>query len=224
VIILGTNHFGRGASVVATGKDFVTPLGLTRTDSGFIKELEERCGSLRTHEYDHQREHSVELQLLICQHLWGADAFEMVAVLCPDPCGPTGTRPLDGNGIDLRAFGAALREAIAKNSTDTLLIAGADLSHVGMQFGDERSLDEDFCAEVGARDEAALAHVAANQPDAFITQVAREDNPTRVCSAGCIFTAMTALPDANVLLLRYHQAVDEQAQAGVTCAAAVFVQ
>jgi len=223
VVVLGTNHFGRSTSVVASGKDFETPLGVTRVDQGFLEALEARCGPLREHEYDHAREHSVELQLLICQHLWGAAAFEMIAVLCPDPCGPTGTQPYDGGGVDLREFGEALRAAIAADDRDTLVIAGADLSHVGAHFGDDRLLDECFRREVEARDAAALAHLEVNAPEKFRAQVARDDNPTRVCSAGCIFTAMTALPEAQVRVLRYHQAVDEQAQVGVTCAAAVFV-
>jgi AmmeMemoRadiSam system protein B len=204
--------------------DFATPLGVTRTDRAFVEALERHCGNLRAHEYDHAREHSVELQLLICQHLWGAQSFELVAALCPDPCGPTGTAPRDGCGADLGEFGAALRDAIAANGADTLVIAGADLSHIGAHFGDERALDDAFCAEVSARDGAALAHLEANAPTHFVAEVARDDNPTRVCSAGCIYAAMTALPDAQVRVLRYHQAVDADAQVGVTCAAAVFTQ
>lgn len=222
VVILGTNHFGRSPAVVASGMDFSTPLGLTRTDRAFLARLEERCGPLRANEYDHAREHSVELQLLICQHLWGADGFEFVAALCPDPCGPTGTAPCAGEGVDLADFGRALGELIAEDGADTLVIAGADLSHVGLHFGDDCRLDEDFCAAVAERDAAALQHLAANNAAAFVAQVACEDNPTRVCSAGCIFTAMTALPHAQVQVLRYHQAVDEAAEVGVTCAAAVF--
>ncbi len=55
-VILGTNHHGRGTSVVATGKDFRTPLGTTRTDRAFLTELEHRCGTdLRENEFDHVR-------------------------------------------------------------------------------------------------------------------------------------------------------------------------
>ncbi len=85
VVILGSNHFGRGSSVVATGKPFQTPLGVTKNDTAFIERLEAQCGDLREYEYDHEREHSVELQLLICQHIWGPETFEVVPILCPDP-------------------------------------------------------------------------------------------------------------------------------------------
>ncbi|MCH7814688.1 MAG: AmmeMemoRadiSam system protein B, partial [Planctomycetes bacterium] len=110
VVILGTNHFGLGgrSSVVATGMDFATPLGTTATDRAFLERLEADCGDLRRYEYDHANEHSIELQVCWLQHLFGAEAFKMVGLLCPDPCGPTGTAPQDGQGVDLGEFAAAL--------------------------------------------------------------------------------------------------------------------
>jgi AmmeMemoRadiSam system protein B len=222
IVILGTNHFGQASSTVVTGKDFETPLGTTPCDREFIDRLELCCGDLRAHELDHQREHSVELQLLFCQHIWGAEAFKMVPVLCPDPCGPTGTAPLQGQGVDLREFAEAVREVIEDDPEDTLVIAGADLSHVGPYFGDERELDEAYLAEVHDRDALALTRLEANDPDGFLRQVAEDDNPTHVCSAGCVFAAMVVLRHAKVTVMKYHQAVEKSAQNGVTCAAAVF--
>ena len=224
VVILGTNHFGRSSSVVVTGKGFETPLGTTAADMEFIERLEGRCGDLRADEFDHEREHSVELQLLICQYIWGAEAFRLVPVLCPDPCGPVGMAPGDGQGVDLRDFAEALRHVVKEDPGDTMVIAGADLSHVGAQFGDDRALAEGFLSEVRRRDQEVLDRLAANDADAFVERVAAEGNPTHVCSAGCIFAAMYALPEAEVSVLRYHQAVDAPAQVGVTCAAAVFTE
>lgn len=223
VVILGTNHFGMSPTVVATGKDFATPLGLTRTDVAFIERLERSCGDLREHEFDHEREHSVELQLLICQHIWGPDDFELVPLLCPDPCAAADAGG-DRNGAGLADFGAALRAALLEDAEDSLVIAGADLSHVGAHFGDDRQLDEAFAAEVRARDQAALADLADNAAERFVETVAAGGNPTRVCSAGCIYAAMRALPEARVRVLRYHQALNPDAQVGVTCAAAVFTE
>lgn len=222
-VILGTNHFGRATSVVATNKDFETPLGTTRADRRFIDALNERCGrDLCEHEFDHQREHSIELQVILLQHLLGTDGFEIVPVLCHDPCGPTGTAPCDGNGVDLRAFGEALRDLLAGDDTPTLVIAGADLSHVGARFGDERELDDAFLGEVERTDRDALAAVVAHDPAAFVERLSGGGNATRVCSAGCIYALMTALPNARPELLRYHQAVDVPAGTCVTCSAVAF--
>jgi len=223
--------------VVATGNDFSTPLGVTRVDKEFLEKLEERCGDLRTFELDHAREHSIELQVAWLQHFFGADAFTIVPVLCPDPCGPTihpGSQvgptlkgvgpewPLDGRGVDLREFALVLGELIRNDAGATLIVAGADLSHVGAAFGDERTLDEAFLEEVRQRDWQALDRLRTGEVGAFLQCVAKQENPTRVCSAGCIFVLATALPDASASVLGYHQAVDLPSQTCVTCAAVAF--
>ena len=225
-VVLGTNHFGLGrmGSVVATGHDFATPLGTTSTDRAFIKRLEGRCGDLRRHEYDHLAEHSVELQVCWLQHLFGAENFQIVPFLCPDPCGPSGTQPYDGEGVDLADFARALGEEVAADGKATLVIAGADLSHIGGFFGDERALDDEFLAEVRQRDADVLECVEQVNATALQECVAKDENPTRVCSAGCVFVLLTALPGAKATVLKYHQAVEPAVQNCVTCAAVVFRQ
>lgn len=222
-VILGTNHFGRATGPVATRKDFQTPLGATRTDRMFIERLAERAvGDLYVHEFDHRREHSVELQVLLLQHLFGADAFEIVPILCHDPCGPNGTGSYDGEGIDLKVFADALGELIREDDKSTIVIAGADLSHVGARFGDERELDDEFLAEIAAQDARALHQVHANNAESFADIIRERDNTTRICSVGCIYALMTALPTATCEPLHYHQAADPPTGTGVTCTAAAF--
>ena len=222
-VILGTNHFGRSASVVATAKDFETPLGISAVDVHFLEQIEKRCGqSIRKYEFDHRREHSIELQVLLLQHLFSPGCFEIVPVICPSPCGPTGTAPIDGDGVDLKDFAEALGSLIREDHTPTCIIAGADLSHIGRFFGDTVDLSDELLSDVRERDQAALAHLQTNEPETFRRSVAAGDNPTRICSAGCIYALMTALPEIKPRLLKYHQAVNHEAQCAVTCAAAVF--
>jgi AmmeMemoRadiSam system protein B len=222
IVVLGTNHFGRSTSVVGTANDFVTPLGRTPTDREFISQLEARCGDLRQYELDHAREHSAELQVAWLQHVYGPERFKLAAFLCPDICGPTGTKPHDGAGCDLREFALALAETINEDGVDTLLVAGADLSHVGAAFGDERQLDSAFLGEVEAADRAAIAELERGKPEEFAAVVARRDNDTRICSMGCMYALATALANRTPTLLRYHQAVDEPTQTCVTCCAMVY--
>lgn len=222
-VILGTNHFGQATSVVATGKDFATSLGTTPTDREFIARLGERCGAdLCEFEFDHQREHSVELQVMLLQHVLGAERFRMVPILCHDPCGPTGTAPYDGKGVDLRVFGAALGDLVQEEPDDTIVIAGADLSHVGTRFGDRRDLDDEFLKEVELKDQAALEAFVSGDAEQFLRVVSGHDNSTRICSSGCLFALMTALPRARAEVLRYHQAADRSTATCVTCASIVL--
>jgi len=224
-VILGTNHFGLSTCVVATSKSFATPLGVTETDVSFLESVERRCGhELRGHELDHRREHSVEIQVMCLQHLFGADRFKIVPFLCPDPCGPSGTRPRDGEGVDLREFAEALRDVIAESGGDTLVVAGADLSHVGSQFGDTFTLDPAFLRFLEERDRRALAHLESAKPEAFVEALAADENVTRVCSAGCMYVAAVVLRGACPTLQSYHQAFNPEIQICVTCAAITYAR
>lgn len=220
VVILATNHFGRSRSVVATRRDFETPWGIVPTDRAFLARLEAECaGDLFPYELDHLREHSVELQVIWLHHLLG-DGFKIVPVLCPDPSGPRGTRPGDPEGIDLRTFSQVLGRLLAEDPAETLVVASADLSHIGGYFGDERRLDAEFLQAVSEADQSALAFVDRNDPEGLRRHMAATRNPTRVCSVGCLYTLMTALgTEAKVQRLRYHQAVTPEIDNAVTCAA-----
>jgi AmmeMemoRadiSam system protein B len=221
-VILGTNHFGRSSAVVATGKDFQTPLGRVTTDREFIHRLEGTLGqSLCEHQFDHNAEHSVELQLHVLQVCRPDQSFVLVPVLCPDPTGPTGTVPDDGRGPDLGDFADALGELLAKDQRRTVVIAGADLSHVGQRFGDEQPTTPALLKQVRGRDRDLLQLLEQRQEDRFVETLRAAKNPTRVCSTGCIYTLLRALPEQPCRVLRYHQAVDMAAETHVTCAAAV---
>jgi AmmeMemoRadiSam system protein B len=225
-VILGTNHFGRSRHVTATDKDFDTPLGRAVTDRAFLSRLADRLGAdLCDGDADHLREHSVELQVRFLQHLLGGADAAYVPVLCPDPCGPTGVRPADGVGPDLDAFSDALRELIAEDPVETVVVAGADLAHVGQEFGDEELLDDGRLGEVRRQDAELLAAIAAGRPADMVEHLRTDDNARRVCSAGCLYvlTRTAVGAGAEPRLLGYHQAVNHDTQTAVTCAAAAFL-
>lgn len=221
-VILGTNHAGQSTSVVATTKDFGTPLGVAPTDRDFIGRLEERLGlPLCGGEEDHLYEHSVELQVHMVQVCARGARFEIVPVLCPDVCGPHGTAPPDSAGPDLRDFAAALGEEIAAADRRTVIIAAADLSHVGRRFGDPAPTTPEFLEAVTRSDRELLALLEARQEEEFVRKLSASGNETRICSTGCLLALLCALPGRPFGVLSYHQAVDMAAETHVTCAAGV---
>ena len=122
-------------------------------------------------------------------------------------------------GVDLADFARILRDLVDADDCRTLIVAGAYLRHVGAAFGDNRELDEGFLDEVRRRDARTLEMLAANDPEGLVRCLAEEENVTRVCSAGCIFAAATALSGMEAAVLRYHQAVDQPTRTCVTCSA-----
>lgn len=225
-VILGTNHFGRSCCVVGTGKDFDTPFGIIPHDGAFMEAMNQRLNTdLCANEYDHVREHSVELQALLLKHLFADRPITIAPYLCPDPCGPTGTTPREGNGVDLKDFAEVLGAMVESDDTPTCLIAGADLSHVGRFFNDDRDLDTESLRVVKSSDREVLSHVEAGAPEAFRTAVTDKGNDTHICSVGCIYALATALDGrASAKLLQYHQAVVAEHENCVSCAAVEFTK
>jgi AmmeMemoRadiSam system protein B len=222
-VILGTNHFGQAMTVSATGKDFATPLGTLPNDRDFLDRVQTQLSAdLCEHELDHAREHSVELQVLLLQHLFADRDIRFVPFLCTTPCGPGGVQPTDGNGLNLKSFADALRQCLEQDDVPTCIIAGADLSHIGRFFGDDHDLEQPWLEQVAEGDRKFLAHVLTGNAEALASHVTSTGNPTRFCSVGCIYTLLTALPESKPSLLRYHQAVVKDWENCVTCATLTF--
>jgi len=220
-MILGTNHFGRARGVVATDKPFETPLGVTPIDPQLMAALRTRCGqALLEHQFDHQHEHSVELQVMLLQKLYGPERIHIVPLLCPDACDAEDesevARP------SLTDVAEALRDAVGQSGDPICIVAGADFSHVGRRFGDDRDLDRDFLQEVEQHDRQLLHRIEQNDPDGMLQWLRQARNSTKVCSSGCLYIALAALPDARVELLDYHQAANPEMETAVTSAALVL--
>ncbi len=218
-VILGTNHFGRGFDrLVATTRDFLTPLGRVETDRAFLAAVERRFGaSICEHEFDHLAEHSIELPVQILQVGLVHRAFSIVPVLCPDPaacaCQPGASY--------LARFAAALRAELDADPRPTVVIASADLSHVGQKFGETTPTDEAFLRLIEDSDRRHLQRLSEQGSAEFVSAVNASGNQTRICSVGALATLRATLHDRPLRLLAYHQAADFANETHVTCAAAV---
>ena len=235
VIILGTNHFGQGTGVVGCDKGFDSPLGACEYDDNFANILKTELGDDNTnklfeHRYDHEREHSIELHIPWIRHVFTGDdgnAPKVFAALVHDPSRANGAS-YDGNGLDLQPFVDALKGAIDKAEGPTLIVASADLSHVGRQFGDQQSLIGDDDEAKAARDKV-LAHdrdmlelVTNGKASELVASIAWQQNPTRWCSVGNMVATMLATDAQSVRVLNHTATADQQSMAMITSAAAVI--
>ena len=236
VVILGTNHFGMGTGVTGCDKGFQTPLGVSPIDQAFVDALKRKLGPeqserLFADRYDHEREHSIELQLPWIQHCLGpndkGDHIPVFGVLVHDPVVNAG-ESYDGQGLAVAPFIEALKAAMGEVGGKTLVVASADLSHVGPMFGDKQQLAGDTPEVEQARnkvlqhDHEMLAHVGQNRPDDLIAAMSWQQNPTRWCSLGNIFVTLKAVEPSKVELLKYMAALDQQGMGMVTSAGAAM--
>ncbi len=232
VIVLGTNHFGEGTGVVGCDKGYQTPLGTCELDESVMALMKSKLGdALFTCRYDHEREHSIELQIPWIQHVLGEDEkgahVKVFGALVHDPAVNNGDS-YDGKGVALDPFVDALREAITTLPGRTLVVASADLSHVGPSFGDQQTLAGDdeapakFRDKVFQHDREMIELVRQNKPGELVGAMAWQQNPTRWCSTGNLVATLLAVKPAEVRVLNYAAAVDQQGMAMVSSVSMVM--
>lgn len=225
VVVLGTNHFGDATGISGCDKGFRTPLGESPADNEMIRLLRGKLGEgLFEHRYDHEREHSIEMQAAWLQHVFGAEGAKnppIFAALVHDPVVNDG-QSYDGRGVAFQPFVEALREAIQSLPGPTLVVASAELSHVGPTYGDQvRLAGNDPEADANRRkvveqDQSLIRMLTENKPMELVSSLAWQQNPTRWSSTGAIVGAMLATQPSEVRLLQYGGTMDPQGAAMVS--------
>jgi AmmeMemoRadiSam system protein B len=219
-VIFGTAHQGVGAPYILTRKGFETPLGVAETAEDIVKGLASRCsGDLYADELLHRSEHSIEFQVVMLQHVLGDRPFRIVPVLCgsTEPLVSDDATPMDVPAI--REFLDAMRETVAELDGRACTVAGADLAHMGRQFGHDFDLTPELMADVEAADRAMLDRVLELDADGFYDNVRTDDNARNVCGVPPIYALLQTTPASDCSLLSYHQATETQLQRSVTFAA-----
>lgn len=223
-VIFGTAHFGGESPYIATTKDFETPLGIAKTDRGFVETLDARCeADLSADELVHKTEHSVEFQVVFLQHIFGGQRdFEIVPILCGGfhECVADGTPPVDVP--EVRQFIDALRETIAESGRGVCILIGADLSHIGQRFGDSEPLSQASVDRAARKDQQMLDRVVSGDAQGFFEHIRADGNARRVCGFPSIYTLLNLLDGPAGQLLKYDFAVDQAAQTAVSFASLVF--
>ena len=110
-----------------------------------------------------------------------------------------------------------LREAMA--SRRSLVVAAADLAHVGPAFGDPYGLDFVARAQLQQADERLLATVYEGDADAFFTQVQEEGDRRNICGLPPIYLTLRLLGETSGRPAGYAQCpADSQGLSFVTIA------
>lgn len=236
VVVLGTNHFGFSTGVTGCDKGFSSPLGVCKADTALLDAVKQRLGAdgaarLMANRFDHEQEHSIELQVPWIQHVLGKDErgdyCRVLGFLVHDPCANAG-ESYDGQGLGFDAFVGALKGALAEAGGKTLIVASADLSHAGPAFGDQvRTVGDEpeqaaFRDRVLGHDRDMLELLRAAQADELIASISWQQNPTRWCSVGNLAAAIKVVDATRVEVLNYMAAVDQQGMTMVSSIAGVM--
>ncbi len=215
VILLGTSHALMRRPFAVCAKAFATPLGALEPDREAIAALAKATRfDVRADEYLHKGEHSLEFQAVFLRHALEtrsertqAPAPRIVPILCGlGDAQSSGRDPaLDA---DAESFLVALGELVERRRGRVLVVAGADLAHVGPRFGDAEPLDDRGRERLARRDGESIALAVDRDASGFFTQVQSDLDTRRVCGLGPIYTMLRVLPAAQGARLHYAQHVD----------------
>ncbi len=221
VIILGTCHGEMEGPFALTSKNYLTPLGMVETDLAAAMELARAAGmDGMGDELSHRSEHSIEIQLpFLAALMGGVENFTALPITCNAFVEALESRTSPQEDAAVAAFTRALGELIASRS-EVLLLASADLAHVGPRFGGRLPLDRSIMVSVGSKDREMLAKVEAGDAEGFFSYVAAEGDARHICGLSPIY-AMAKTLYAPSRLVHYEQWVEPDGNSAVTFAGLV---
>jgi AmmeMemoRadiSam system protein B len=222
-VIFGTCHAGMRDPFATTRKDFETPLGPARVDVDLVDALSARAGQdCFASELAHRGEHSIEFQAVFLRYLFGERReFTIVPILTSfaHEALARGRGPEDDPRVP--RFLDALAESLGASGRRVVLIAGADLAHMGPRFGDPTPIADAELRRIAEEDRAMLGAVEAVQPQGFFDAIAADRDRRRICGFSPIYALLRTLgSEARGQLVHYGQWPDPQAV--VTYASVVF--
>ena len=232
VILLGTDHSGDPGSVNLTKQSYGTPWGKLPTDEDLVDRLAAILGEDRAfcQEAHHIGEHSIELASVWLHYVNGGRPKPLLPVLCggPEPwldapveTTDNGGAPSEPRASDLWQVVDLLKDVMA--SRRVLVVAAADISHVGPAFGDPAPIDAAGKSRIHASDQTWLEAACSGNSEELRDHMVKQGDPTRICGAAPIYLMAAILGDARGQVRHYDQCpADDTFGSLVSIAGAVY--
>lgn len=215
VFVLGTAHASPDTPFVLTRKPYETPLGTVPTDTGLVEELARRLPfDPFAEEMVHRREHSIEFQSVflaaLAERRASGPALRAVPILCGSVHAAIESGKLpEEDSAALAESVEALKDAIRAVGRSAAVVAGADLSHVGLRFGDSEGAEPALWEAAESLDRSALRRAAEGDAEGFYRTIAAAGDRYRCCGITPIYTLLRIASVKSGHLLAYEQTTDE---------------
>lgn len=222
-ILLGTSHAPMREPFALCRKAFATPFGPMEADVDSIDAIAAAVDfDTYADQFNHKREHSLEFQAVFLRHLLGKKKARIVPILAG-----LGKEQSSGDSPARSASAERFLEAVRRvvETRRAVVIAGADMAHVGPRFGDTRPLDERERSELDRVDRDSLARAESVDAESFWKHVAADLDQRRVCGLAPIYSLLrTVSSSARGEMHHYEQTVDAEEGSIVSHAAMGFYE
>jgi len=202
VVILGTDHLG-GGLITLTRQHYATPWGTLPTALDVVDAIAEAIGPSVAYrdEIHHRTEHSIELAMVWLHYVLGEKSPAVLPVLCGsfERFIEAGDDPMADETIGETVM--VLQKVMAGRKT--IVVAAADLAHVGPAFGDRYPMDFARRARVKGADDVMLQLICDGDAEGFFQQLRDERDARKICGLPPIYMMLRLLADGRGTLLDY---------------------
>lgn len=219
-VLIGTAYSGLEHPVAVTDKDFETPLGVVPVERSVTDRLRARLPSAFTEELAHRNEHALEFQLPFLQEIVGRNKpFTIVPILTSFSAMSLGDPQVKG---EVETFLQALKDALDASGKTYCVVAGAELAHIGMRYGDNAPPTDFSFHRCMQTDLEMLKHVENRQPEEFAAFIQKEKDQRRISGFSPIYTLLRLIQAESGEVLRYDRGITDQYNSTVTYASIAF--
>jgi len=201
-IIFGTDHSGGHGKLTLTRQHYATPFGVLPTATAVVEACAAAVSAPFEEELHHRNEHSIELAAVWLHHIRGGQPCEVVPVLCGSFGHFVAGQADPAADPDIAGLLAALRTA--SRGRRVLVIAAADMAHIGPAFGGE-PVDATGAGALHAADATLLAHMAAGDAAGFFAEIEKVGDRNNICGLPPVYLALRLLAPAGGSPLAYDQ-------------------
>ena len=224
-VVVATSHYSPHRFTL-TRMNFETPLGVVETDQRYLDRIAAAYGPrVFADPLAHLPEHSIELEVLMLQHvLAGRGSFRIVPLLVGSfgDCVESKTDP--GAKADIKRMVKALRAAEAAAGEPVCYVISGDLAHIGPKFDDPDPVSQPQLVASKARDERLLDRLSAVDSKGYFDAIADEGDARRICGLPPTWLTLEAARPGTGQVLHYGRYVHPQGHESVSFAAAAFYE
>jgi AmmeMemoRadiSam system protein B len=226
-VILGIGHAGLDNYFAGTKKDFETPLGTVKTDTGFMERLGagfdgKNGAGLFSGEALHRTEHTIEFQAVLLKYVFGEEPFVIAPILTSFPYQLVVDDRFKDNRELIERFISALKSEIESYPGKVVIISSVDFAHVGVKYGAEKPLTTEELEDVKRRDDEMIEIICGGDAERFASQIGEDDDGRNICGFSSIYVMLRVLEGLKGRLLRYDKTVMDNQNSTVTFAGMAF--
>lgn len=222
VVHIGTSHYGWQDQFIMTTKDFVTPLGIVRTDKELVEQIWQTCEvPLTRNDLAFAPEHSLEFHHLFFQHLFPHRSFTVLPILVTSFGDHVQRQKDPDQHARVRAFVRTLKSTVEQSGKKSLWVVSGDLAHVGRRFGDDWDAEQ-LLDTLRSEDYEIMNTIVRSSSRQLFDGIAQNGDRRRICGLPPVWTMLQTLKPEAGTALGYNQWNDSPTGTAVTYGSAAW--